>query len=156
MELTNYRFKDCRDSPFVLNHASLLPPTEQVLARRSSEISLYLSSNKMLLRIDLERVDVVIFLQPFNQPAALVQGGGRGGRKTDTNMRRRVQVYQFFNSQDLSSSNKLMAPMMRNICLSTDCTRELLKDYFVGNSEITAREVDRYSCCHNCDMKQNQ
>ena len=80
MELTDYRYKDCRDSPFVMNHSSLLPPTEKVLAERASDISLYLSSNKMLLGIDLAKIDVVIFLRPYNQVAALVQGGGRGGQ----------------------------------------------------------------------------
>jgi ERCC4-related helicase len=31
--------------------------------------------------LDLSRVDMVIFLQPFNQEAGLLQGVGRGGRK---------------------------------------------------------------------------
>ena len=52
MELTNYRYKDCRTSPFVMNHANLLPPTEDVLTRRSSDISLYLSTNKGSLQLN--------------------------------------------------------------------------------------------------------
>ena len=84
MELTDFKFKDCRDAPFVMNHASLLPATDRVLSERSTDISLYLSSNKMLLGIDLEKVDVVIFLRPYNQPAALVQGGGSQERKWET------------------------------------------------------------------------
>ena len=153
MELTNYRYKDCRDSPFVMNHSSLLPPTEKVLAERASDISLYLSSNKMLLGIDLAKIDVVIFLRPYNQVAALVQGGGRGGRRMENGMRRRVIVYQFFNSQDFTTQNKLMSPDMKRICLSQDCTRDLLKNYFVGNSEQHVEEEmkDRELCCHNCD-----
>ena len=155
MELTNYRYRDCRDSPFIMNHSSLLPPTEKVLAERSSEISLYLSSNKMLLGIDLAKVDVIIFLRPYNQIAALVQGGGRGGRRMEDGKRRRVQVYQFYNSQDFTSQNKLMSAEMKMICQSPDCTRLLLKDYFVGNSEEQKEEVvvDSNHCCHNCDQK---
>ena len=158
MELTNYQFKDCRDSPFVMNHSSLLPPTEQVLTRRASDISLYLSSNKMLLGIDLEQIDVIIFLRPYNQLAALVQGGGRGGRRMGNGKRRKVQVYQFFNSQDFTSLNKLMSPDMKRICLSKNCTRALLKDYFVGNSEnvegdVENAAVDLSDCCHNCDKE---
>ena len=156
MELTNYQYKDCRDSPFVINHSSLLPLTEVVLSRRAREISLYLSSNKMLLGIDLDRVDVVIFLQPYNQPAALVQGGGRGGRKTDSNHRRRVQVYQLYNSQDLATSNKQMNTAMKNICLSKSCTRKMLQDFFVGNEgfdEVERVKVTLGGCCHNCDME---
>ena len=153
MELTDYKYNDCRDAPFVINHASLLPSTEMVLARRAPEISLYLSSNKMLLGIDLDRVDVVIFLHPYNQPAALIQGGGRGGRRNESNMRRRVQVYQFFNSQDLASSNKQMSPMMREICLGKTCTRKVMKDFFIGSDEETSEELQDYTCCHNCDLQ---
>ena len=142
MELTKYRFKDCRDSPFVMNHSSLLPPTEKVLSSRSSEISLYLSSNKMLLGIDLEEIDVVIFLRPYNQIAALVQGGGRGGRRLVNGNRRRVQVYQLYNSQDFSSQNKMMSADMRRICQSQDCTRKLLMDFFVGNIKGLDEEVE--------------
>ena len=61
MELTQNQFKDCRDAPFVMNHSSLLPPTEKVLQERVSEISLYLSSNKMLLGVDLPEIDIIIF-----------------------------------------------------------------------------------------------
>lgn len=154
MELTNYRYKDCRDSPFVMNHSSLLPPTEKVLADRAPEISLYLASNKMLLGIDLPDIDMVIFLRPYNQPAALLQGGGRGGRRLGNGKRRRTIVYQFFNSQDFSLQNKQMSSDMKRICQSKDCTRKLLKEYFVGdaaeNMEEEKRRVNSF-CCHNCD-----
>ena len=154
MELTNYRYKNCRDSPFVMNHSSLLPPTEKVLAERSGEISLYLSSNKMLLGIDLDKIDVIIFLRPYNQLAALVQGGGRGGRRMENGKRRKVLVYQFYNSQDFTSQNKLMSLDMKRVCQSQKCTRVLLKEYFVGNSEEQKEEVeDKTHCCNNCDRK---
>ena len=154
MNLTGYRFNDCRDAPFVMNHSSLLPPTEKVIIERASEISLYLSTNKMLLGIDLPKIDIVIFLRPFNQLAALVQGGGRGGRRMENGMRRRVQVYQFFNSQDFTSQNKLMSSDMKRICLSSECTRLLLKDFFVGDSETRDDPTqDPSICCHNCDLQ---
>ena len=58
MNLTKNQYGDCRDAPFVMNHSSLLPPTEKVLVERSSEISLYLSSNKMLLGVNLGKIDL--------------------------------------------------------------------------------------------------
>ena len=134
MELTDFKYKTCEDSPFVMNHSSLLPPTERVLEERADEIFLYLSSNKMLLGIDLKKDDIVIFLRPYNQPAALIQGGGRGGRKLTSGKRRSVQVYQLYNSQDFTGQNKLMNSNMKRICQSQECTRGLLKDYFVGDS----------------------
>ena len=155
MELTNYKYSDCRDAPFVMNHSCLLPPTEKVLADRASDISLYLSTNKMLLGIDLADIDMVIFLRPYNQPAALIQGGGRGGRRLDSGNRKTVQVYQFFNAQDFSSQNKLMSSDMKRICISNECTRKLLKEYFVGDESegVDAEGAVKVnnSCCHNCD-----
>ena len=155
MELTGYKYRDCRDSPFVMNHSSLLAPTEKVLEERAEDISLYLSSNKMLLGIDLVNIDIVIFVRPYNQPAALIQGGGRGGRKLKTGYRRRVQVYQFFNSQDFTKQNKLMSPYMKQICYSEDCTRKVLQKHFVGDGEkeLVEENIEVGRCCHNCDMK---
>jgi hypothetical protein len=154
MYVTQHQYKDCRDSPFVMNHSCLLPPTEKVLAERVSEISLYLSSNKMLLGIDLPRIDIVIFLRPYNQLAALVQGGGRGGRRMENGLRSRVQVYQLYNSQDFTTQNKLMSLDMKRICQSQECTRLLLEDYFAASSEPKEKEAqDPNHCCHSCDMK---
>ena len=154
MEMTNYRYRDCRDSPFVINHSSLLPVSVKVIAERSSEISLYLSSNKMLLGIDIPNIDVIIFVRPYDQVSALIQGGGRGGRKLASGKRRKVQVYQLYNAQDLGAQNKAMSNMMRNICRSKECTRSLLKNYFVGCDDGTDFEnVDPSHCCHNCDQR---
>ena len=157
MARTKGKFRDCRDAPFVMNHSCLLPPTEKVLTERASEISLYLSSNKMLLGIDLARVDMVIFLRPYNQLAALLQGGGRGGRRMENGMRRTVQVYQFYNSQDFTIQNKLMSPDMKRICKSEECTKDLLREYFAGNNvpQEDLGEVWKY-CCHNCDLKRSR
>ena len=156
MNMTEHKFKDCRDAPFVMNHSSLLPPTEKVIADRASEISLYLSSNKMLLGIDIPKIDIIIFLKPYNQVAALVQGGGRGGRRMENGMRRRTVVYQFYNSQDLSCQNKSMSEDMKRICRSRECTRLLLENYFVGSKKEEEDKQDlgpKKHCCHNCDLK---
>ena len=150
MELTGFKYSNCRDAPFVMNHSSLLPITEKVISGRAGDISLYITSNKMLLGIDLADIDMVIFLRPYNQLAAIVQGGGRGGRKMANGMRRRVQVYQFYNNQDFTSQNKQMSNDMKRICTSHQCTRRLLKEYFVaGSTEVDDSVSD--NCCHNCD-----
>ena len=48
-----------------------------------------------------------------------------------------------------------MDPDMKRICLSSECHRELLSDYFVGSigNSLEPRGVPRTSCCHNCDLK---
>lgn len=113
---------------------------------------------KMLLGIDLPEIDIIIFLRPYNQLAALVQGGGRGGRRQANGKRRKVQVYQLWNPQDFSSKNRMMSPDMRRICESKECTRKLLKEYFVGDSDGQCQEEQagngQAHCCHNCDLQQ--
>ena len=100
--------------------------------------------------IDLPEIDIVIFLRPYNQIAALVQGGGRGGRKIGNGRRRRVQVYQFYNNQDFTIQNKAMSADMKRICRGQECTRRLLKEYFVGEPD-NGNTVEPGYCCHNCD-----
>ena len=72
----------------------------------------------------------------------------------ENGMRRRVQVYQFYNSQDFTNQNKLMSPDMKRICTSNECTKHLLRDYFAGDyvPQENPGEVESY-CCHNCDVK---
>ena len=139
-----------------MNHSSLLPPTEKIISERSSSISLYLSSNKMLLGVNIKNIDIIIFLRPYSHPAALIQGGGRGGRKQQNGKRRRVQVYQLFNTQDFTKLDKDMSLDMKRICFSEECTRPLLRSFFVGNSEpVDEKEADPNFCCHQCDLKTN-
>ena len=49
----------------------------------------------------------------------------------------------------------MMTAEMRQICLSEDCTRQLLKSYFVGDAVDERDELnyDKTHCCHNCDRK---
>ena len=128
---------------------------------RREDILTYLSTNKMLLGLDLKSIDIVIFVQPYNMVAAPVQGGGRGGRKKGTNgFRDSVQVYQLWNQEDLSQNNNLMSNEMRTLCRTgvSSCTREFLTDNFnLGDRDI--RKVvlsDPMGCCHSCDLRQQQ
>ena len=69
-------------------------------------------------------------------------------------MRRKVQVYQLYNYQDIGNQNKFMSAMMRTVCRSKECTRSLLKNYFVGCSDRPVSEMSinaSSDCCHNCD-----
>ena len=69
--------------------------------------------------------------------------------------RRLVQVYQLFNAQDVGSNMKTMSPIVREMCLSKQCTRKLLKNYFVGdrNEKENVNPSGSSHCCHNCDIK---
>ena len=64
-------------------------------------------------------------------------------------------MYQLFNAQDLASNNKSMSSKVREMCLSKQCTRKLLKNYFVGdrNEKENVNPSGSSHCCHNCDIK---
>ena len=117
---------------FVMNHSSLLPPDDRMLQLRREEISNYLASNKMLMGTDLPNLDVAIFCQPFDSPAALLQGGGRLSRRTTLGYRTAGQVYQLFNGSDLTVANKQMKDSMRMLCRESEftCTKQLLREIF--------------------------
>ena len=104
----------------------------------------------MLMGINLKKIDMVIFVRPYNHPSAVVQGGGRGGRKQTDGKRRRVIVYQLWNSQDLTSADKDMSSEMRNVCRNDGCTRKLMGEMFVGECQSS---VDEFGCCHSCDCE---
>ena len=71
----------------------------------------------------------------------------------ENGLRRRVQVYQFYNSQDFTAQNKLMSLDMKRICQSQECTRSLLEAYFAANSELKVRPaLDPDHCCHSCNV----
>ena len=59
-------FDDNETCPFVMNHGGLGPVTTKNIISRKNEISLYLSTSKMLMGIDLEQISVVIFVRPLN------------------------------------------------------------------------------------------
>ena len=145
-------------SHFVCMHADLDLPTEQVILGRMDEISCFLATTRMLLGLNLKRIDFVIFLQPFNEVAPILQGGGRGGRKQLNGLRSTVQIYQLWNYEDLTSRNKLMSAEMRELCKTgaTQCTRDFLQQRYKisGVSVNKVPEADRgEQCCHYHDLK---
>ena len=67
-------FDDSASCPFVMNHGGLGPVTTQNIISRKNEISLFLSTSKMLMGIDLEQISVVIFVRPLNMMHYILQG----------------------------------------------------------------------------------
>ena len=154
-------FTNPATAPFVMNHSSLLPPDDDMLRQRKDDITLYLASNKMLLGTDQKNIDMIIFCRPFNQPAGLIQGAGRGARRTTTGFRSSVQVYQLYNSSDLTIKNKDMSADMRRLCRESrsTCTKAALRQIFAGDSsgqvELGEQEKQqqRQNCCHFHDLQ---
>ena len=61
-------------SPYVMNHGGLGPVTTNNIIARKNEISLYLSTSKMLMGIDIEQISVIIFVRCLNMMHYVLQG----------------------------------------------------------------------------------
>ena len=98
-------FKDVADSPFVQVTSSVGPLTEKRIQGRS-DISLYLTTSKMLLGVDIPGIFMIIFLRPLNMLHYVAQGAGRGGRRLGDNsgLRQKVVAYLLWNNSDISAN----------------------------------------------------
>ena len=139
-------------APFCMVHSHLPPPTEKVILENVAKghYSIILATTRFMVGIDTKRADFVIFLEPFDELAALVQGGGRGGRRQADGTRRKVQTYLLFNGHSLTSKNTEMDEEVRKMCRSaaTSWTRDELHDYFNLGRKEKRPEGGHDWCCH--------
>ena len=100
-------YRNVADAPFVMQSSSVGPVTQSRIEQRS-DISLYISTSKMLMGVDIPGISVVIFLRPLNMLHYLLQGAGRGGRKLGNNsgVRGKVITYLLWNSSDIAGNVK--------------------------------------------------
>ena len=134
--------------PFVMNHSSLGPITADKLRQRRSSISLYLATSVMLLGLDLEDIDIVGMIRPFNHCHDILQAAGRGGRKLgDLGKRRKVVFYMIFNKSDISSNVPGLSTDVREFCMTKGCLKLFLKNVFGFTGSAGA---ENGWCCSNC------
>ena len=139
---------DPNTCPFVMNHSSVGPITADKLRKRRASISLYLSTSVMLLGLDLEDIDIVGMVRPFNHCHDILQAAGRGGRKLgDLGMRRKVVFYMLYNKSDISSAVPGMSKEVREFCETKGCLKQFLKNIFGFSGETG---TDATWCCSNC------
>ena len=67
-------FDDMNTVSFVMNHSGLGPATISNIIERKNEISLFLTTSKMLMGIDIDKISVVIFVRPLNMIHYILQG----------------------------------------------------------------------------------
>ena len=134
--------------PFVMNHSSVGPITADTLRKRRSSISLYLSTSVMLLGLDLDEVDIIGMIRPFNSCHDLLQAAGRGGRKLgNSGMRRKVVFYLLFNRSDISNAVPGLTSEVREFCETDGCLKMFLSRLFgFPNTSKTFSDW----CCSNC------
>ena len=102
----------------------------------------------MLMGIDLDSIQIVIFVRPVNLLHHLVQGAGRAGRRMASGFRQKVLVYILFNSQDLGANVPGLDDTVRLFCTCHDCLRKMLKQYFDG---LAPESLNCEWCCSSCD-----
>ena len=133
--------------PWVLNHSGIGPVTAESIRKRRKSISLYLSTSVMLLGLDFEDIDVVVMVRPFNFCHYLVQAAGRGGRKMENGVRKRVLFYLLYNNHDISRNVPGLSQAVREFCQTDSCLKDFLKKVF-GFSTVAKPKSEW--CCSNC------
>ena len=141
---------DPHTCPFVMNHSSVGPVTADNLRKRRESISLYIATSVMLLGLDLQDIDIVGMIRPFNHCHDILQAAGRGGRKLgDLGKRRKVVFYMIYNKSDISSAVPGMSMEVREFCKSKECLKLYLKSVFGFPVESATESLSDW-CCSNC------
>ena len=134
-------------TPWVINHSGIGPVTAESIRQRRDSISLYLTTSVMLLGLDFDDVDIVIMVRPFNYCHYLVQAAGRGGRKMENGVRKRVLFYVLFNNSDISTNVPGLSQAVREFCLTDSCLKDYLRKVF-GFVPKSSEKLEW--CCSNC------
>ena len=108
-------YKTASDSPFVQLSSSVSPLTEKTINDRE-DIKLFITTSKMLMGVSVPEIAVIIFLRPLNMLHYILQGGGRGGRRTGSNdgLRQKVIVYILWNKSDVANNVQGMKVQIQN------------------------------------------
>jgi len=142
-------FKDVGEAPFVQVTSSVGPITESMIEKRN-DISLYISTTKMLMGVDIPGIAIVIFLRPLNMVHYIAQGAGRGGRRLGDNsgMRQRVVAYLLWNNSDIGNNVKGLSNAVKEFCLEKGCLNLFMDNYFT-KSDTENRRMQGDWCCSN-------
>ena len=99
------QYKTAADAPFVQISSSVAPLTEKTINERQ-DTSLYIATSKLLMGVSVPEITVVIFCRPLDMIHYILQGGGRGGRRSGTSngLRQRVIVYILWNKSDIANN----------------------------------------------------
>ena len=63
-------------------------------------------SSKILMGVSIPGITIIIFMRPLNRLHYILQGGGRGGRRSGNSngLRERVIVYILWNRSDIANN----------------------------------------------------
>jgi superfamily II DNA/RNA helicase len=138
-------------APFVSLVSSTPQVTEMVINRRKGSISLYLTTQKMLLGLNIPGLQICIFVKPMNMLHSIIQGAGRTGRPLPgmPDVRTRSLVYILANGGDLGAQVKGMSPEVKEfVDFKAGCLKAYLGKFFLGNFNEALCSSDW--CCSFC------
>ena len=138
-------------APFVSLVASTPQVTEMVIRKRGGSISLYLTTQKMLMGLNIPKLQICIFVKPMNMLHSLLQGAGRAGRPLadEPGKRARALVYILANGGDVGAQVKGMSDEVRDfVNYKSGCLKAYMADYFIGDMKVGQNYPDW--CCSFC------
>lgn len=138
-------------APFVSLLSSTPQVTEMVINKRKGSISLYLTTQKMLVGLNIPGLQICIFVKPMNMLHSIIQGAGRTGRPLPgmPDVRTTSLVYILANGGDLGAQVKGMSSEVKDFVESnTGCLKAYLGKFFLGrfNEDICGSDW----CCSVC------
>jgi len=144
--LPNY--SDPFTQPWIQCHGGTGEITEALNYNRRNEITLFLTTTKMLMGIDLKGIEIIIFVRPLNMLHYILQGAGRGGRKNKSCKRKKVLVYILYNKSDIAGNVPGMSQEVKDFLVTSECLKSELSSFF--GFFYTPRPENNAWCCSNC------
>ena len=142
---------NARSAPFVALVASTPPVTEMVVRTRRGSISMYLTTQKLLMGINIPKLDICIFVKPLNMLHSIIQGAGRTGRPLHKapGIRTRALVYILANGGDVGDQVNGMSVEVKDLVINNSgCVAAQIGRHFLGSFSQLSRKVGW--CCSSC------
>ena len=140
-----YKYIPVHVRPWVLNHSRKEGVSKHDIMKRSADdsIQLFLTTNTMLMGINIPKVRLVVMMGPLSMLADLLQALGRAGRREEGG-RARCVLYNCYNNIDLV--HHVSAPVAE-FCKSVECLTKFCNSYFGWPDAPSGGEW----CCSLCN-----
>jgi len=143
-----------RTRPFVQYHGATDDFTLDALHKRITSpgdhpIKLFLATDKLIMGVDIQDIEVIIFIRPPNTFHAWEQGSGRarGGMGAELGSKKTVSVL-LYNKEDLKPTVDGLTDPIRDFCTTKDCLKKKAATFFGYNIESNLHSW----CCINCSQ----
>lgn len=125
---TKYSFIPVESRPWVINHSKKQSVSSHDISVRSDEgsIQLYLTTNTMLMGLNIPQIRIVVMLGPLSMLADLLQALGRASRREEEG-RARCVLYTLYNNRDLVHH---VSPCVVDFCKSVSCLKKFCNNHF--------------------------